>query len=70
MPSLGSPEACLGLVAGEPPVIPARQKYLRPSAGLRQVIPENMKNEIIGWDKLLANLTRPPSAPKIRNPQR
>ena len=39
------------------------------SAGLRQVIPEEMKKEIIDWDKLLAKLTRPPGAPKIRNRQ-
>jgi beta-galactosidase GanA len=33
------------------------------------VIPEDMRKEISAWEKVIAEMARPPSKPKIRNPQ-
>lgn len=38
-----------------------------PSPNLMSVIPEDFKNEIADFEKNLAELTRPPSTPKVRN---
>jgi hypothetical protein len=37
------------------------------SPDLRAVIPEDIKNEIVAFEQKNSELTRPPSAPKIRN---
>ena len=39
------------------------------SPNLRAVIPEDMMKEISVWEKVIAEMARPPSKPKIRNPQ-
>lgn len=37
------------------------------SPDLRTVIPEDIKNEIVAFEEKISELTRPPSAPKVRN---
>lgn len=39
------------------------------SPDLRAVVPEDIKNEIVAFEQKNSELTRPPSAPKIRNRQ-
>jgi hypothetical protein len=39
------------------------------SPNLRAVVPEDIKNEIVAFEQKRSELTRPPSKPKIRNPQ-
>lgn len=36
---------------------------------LREIVPEDIKNEVIAFEQKNSELTRPPSSPKIRNPK-
>ena len=40
------------------------------SPDLRTVIPDDIKNEIVAFEQKNSELTRPPSAPKVRNPKK
>jgi hypothetical protein len=40
------------------------------ASGLKKNIPDEIKNEIVQWEKVMAELARPPGKPKIRNRQK